>query len=376
MISSQSGHPTLGRLFTIAAVAQVVWALAVLTIPRRPVLTIGIVGQALVLGLYITSRVSGIGFIAGLGARQPIAFTDAVCALAEVAAIAASVLLLVGAQNRQASARIGTHVIPAVALLLVTITTPAIAQAASAYHSTPSVIAASVPTATNSNPVVPIGATTSTTAHTHTPTALPTKPFVPGQPIDLSGVPGVTPEQQARAEELLTITLKVLPEKWATTAQAEAAGFRSIGDAGTGDEHYLQWDWINDKTILDPNFPESLVYHVNSDGTRTLEATMYMLPNGTTLDQVPDVGGALTQWHIHDNLCFTPPPSRRVIGLTNSSGGCSVGVKFDPVPMMHVWVVSNVCGPFASLEGVGAGQIKAGDIRSCDHVHGSTSTFG
>ena len=53
------------------------------------------------------------------------------------------------------------------------------------------------------------------------------------------------------------------------------------------------------------------------DGTKTLEAVMYMLPPGSTLDTVPDVGGPLTQWHIHDNLCFSNDPvAPHVVGLT------------------------------------------------------------
>jgi hypothetical protein len=119
------------------------------------------------------------------------------------------------------------------------------------------------------------------------------------------------------------------------------------------------------------------VYNVerNDDGTwtKTLEAAMYMLPTGTTLDAVPDIGGAMTQFHIHDNLCFTlDPEAPRVAGLTDGEGGCPEGLqKFTPVPMMHVWITPHPCGPFASLEGVGAGQVREGDTRACDHAHGS-----
>ena len=34
--------------------------------------------------------------------------------------------------------------------------------------------------------------------------------------------------------------------------------------------------------------------------------------------------------------------------------------------MLHVWRVPNPCGPFAALEGVGAGQVPAGQTRNCD----------
>ena len=41
--------------------------------------------------------------------------------------------------------------------------------------------------------------------------------------------------------------------------------------------------------------------------------------------------------------------------------------KFNPNIQVHVWIRANECGPFASLLGVGAGQIKSGTQRSCVH---------
>jgi len=39
--------------------------------------------------------------------------------------------------------------------------------------------------------------------------------------------------------------------------------------------------------------------------------------------------------------------------------------------VIHVWITPNKCGPFAALEGVGAGQIADGATRLCDSAHGS-----
>lgn len=203
---------------------------------------------------------------------------------------------------------------------------------------------------------------------------VPPEPYDPNRPIDLSGVEGVSPEQQARAENLIAVTLRYLP-RYADPAVAEADGFRSIGDGATGYEHYINWSYINDEHELDPLYPESLVYRTEG-GRKTLVSAMYMLPDGATLDTVPDVGGRLTQWHIHDNLCFSEDPSvtgqTRVIGLTDANGNCRFGIKLRQNPMLHVWIVPHECGPFAALEGVGAGQIREGEERWCDHAHGAT----
>jgi hypothetical protein len=151
---------------------------------------------------------------------------------------------------------------------------------------------------------------------------------------------------------------------------AEAQGFKSIGDAVTGDEHFINTAYFDDGRILDPDHPESLVYQPDGNGGKKLAAAMYMLGTDKTLNDVPDVGGKLTQWHIHNNLCFTT--GGQVAGLTTFDGSCRPPlVKGSQAPMLHVWIEPHVCGPFAALEGIGAGQIKEGEARACDHVHGT-----
>jgi hypothetical protein len=208
--------------------------------------------------------------------------------------------------------------------------------------------------------------------HTHTAAAVATKPYDPTQPIDLGGVAGVTAEQQAAAENLVALNVVRLP-KWSDYKVAEAAGYHSIGDGSTGFEHFIKWDLINDDVALDPDHPESLVYQPQPDGSKKLVSAMYFLPDTVALTDVPDIGGALMQWHIHDNLCFTDDPVQPLVrGVTDSNGSCPAPlVKFTPAPMIHVWITANKCGPFAALEGVGAGQIADGETRLCDAAHGT-----
>jgi hypothetical protein len=198
------------------------------------------------------------------------------------------------------------------------------------------------------------------------------KPYDPALPIDLGGVPGVTPQQQAFAENLVAATLRDLPQ-WADPAVAEAAGFHSIGDGFTGHEHYINWDWIDDDVWLDPDQPESLVFEPQPDGSKKLVSAMFMLPGGTPFEEIPDWGGALMQWHVHGDLCFTnDPESPQVAGLKPVGGSCKPPlVDFLLSPMIHVWITSTPCGPFAALEGVAGGQVPEGEEVLCDTTHGS-----
>jgi hypothetical protein len=218
------------------------------------------------------------------------------------------------------------------------------------------------------------GAMSSTPVKTATPLSyLPDGTIDPSK-VDLSGVDGVSPAQTKEAEQLLVKTLAGLP-KWSNYQTALADGFQSIGDGITGEEHVIHWDWINDNDVFDPAHPESLVYKVDrATQQRTLEAAMYLLPDKYTLTNLPPIASSLVQFHVHDNLCFTPPPAPQVRAITDAQGQCHEFfgqqlVKFNPNPMVHVWIRANECGPFAALQGIGAGQTESGH-RNCDHDHG------
>lgn len=206
----------------------------------------------------------------------------------------------------------------------------------------------------------------------HGDTAAATVPYDPELPIDLGGVPGVTPQQQAFAENLVAATIRDLPQ-WADPEVAEAAGFRSIGDGLTGHEHYIQWDWIDDDVWLDPDEPESLVFETRPDGTKRLVSAMFMLPGGTPLEDVPDWGGALMQWHVHGDLCFTDDPEApQVAGIKPVGTACAPPlVDGTMAPMIHVWITPHPCGPFAALDGIAGGQVPEGETILCDDAHGS-----
>jgi len=213
----------------------------------------------------------------------------------------------------------------------------------------------------------------STAARSPASATVPSVPRPTAEPAasgpELQGGPGVSPAQLQRAETLLADTIASLP-RWTDPAQAYAAGYRSIGDTASVVEHYVNWSYVDDGHILDPERPESVVYQ-RRGGKQVAVAAMYSLPIGSSFADVPDVGGALTQWHVHRDLCLTDDPEQKIIlRFTASDGSCPSGTsQASNTPMLHVWTVPNPCGPFASLEF--GGQFPEGETRSCDHRNAS-----
>jgi hypothetical protein len=366
-------HVGLTRAFVVLAALQLASGLVALVRPSRwaAVAVAAVNGAAST--AWLVTRLVDISWVAGLEVREAPQVADTLCAgLGAVAVAGAVAALLVGWQPGA-----GARLAP-LALVVAAVTVPGMLLATSHDHGHDGESVAGDEHGHGGTGEPLTAARVGTDDHVdnhgddHDEAIPVARPFDPALPIDLGGVPGVTPEQQARAENLVAVTLAGLP-RWADHRVAEAAGFRSIGDGGTGHEHFIQWDWINDDVALDPAFPESLVYEPQPDGTGRLVSAMYMLPATVGLDEVPDIGGRLMQWHIHDNLCFTTGDAPRVAALTNADGACPTGLeKAPPAPMIHVWIVPNPCGPFAALEGVGAGQTNVAENERtdrCQHEH-------
>ena len=348
VVSAHRGHGVAATVFIGIAIFQVSWAALAPAWPTRLVVGVGALANALIVGGYLLSRTSGIPFINGFQDAETVGFTDAITTAFEVVLVigAAQVLFAGSARLSWPSGRAGVAGFGAVGLAVALVGVPA-AVAAPAHHDHGQSVAAghshggqSVAAAAGHSHT-----TTNVAAHDH---GAPTTPE------------SVTPEQRAAADKLIADAKAKLPQ-WADSAKAEAAGFRSIGDGVTGNEHLINWAWINDSNVLDPDHPESLVYRPTPTG-RVLEAAMYMVPVGTADKDLPDIGGTLTQWHIHNNLCMSAErivngaPQRSVIGVTSNNGACAQGEKLPTTQMLHVWIVPNRCGPFSALEGIGGGQ--------------------
>ncbi|MEX2292236.1 MAG: hypothetical protein WD691_00495 [Acidimicrobiales bacterium] len=339
-IGTHAEHRPALLVFTVVAAVQLGWGALVLARPGRLMIALGGLANLGAVAGWLVAKTSGIAFIDGLDVKEPVQTADGLAAgLAVVAVVAAAAVLLRLDDGRLTRAPLLTG---GVAVMLAAAALPGMLTAGTHVHAHGD-------------------------AEAIVASAVPPTPYDPALPIDLGGVDGVTPQQQARAENLVAITVLRLPQ-FADPATAESMGFVSIGDGALGHEHYLSAANMSDDRILDPDYPESLVYDTSVTPKR-LAAAMFMMNQGDTLADVPDVGGALTQWHVHDNLCFA---GTRVAGVTDAEGRCAPGLaKGAETPMIHVWIESHACGPFAALEGVPGGTIAAGEERLCDHVHGA-----
>ncbi len=367
-IGIHSEHPQAVIAFTVVAALQLGFGALALFRSSRVLALAGVAVNLAALGGWVLAKTAGIDFIDGMERVERLQWADALAATLAATAVIAVVGGLLFA--RPVHHRLGRGPLSGFGTGVAAISLFGMVLAGSHHHAAGAAGHGGHGTGTAASASHPAGHSAGTgTGATEPASAVPPKPYDPTKPIDLGGVPGVTPEQQARAENLIAITLIRLPQ-FADTAVAEKAGFHSIGDGGTGREHFVNWDYINDDKVLNPDFPESLVYDTTGGGQKLVSA-MFMLPSGSTFDDVPDVGGKLTQWHIHDNLCFTRGKAPKVGGITTNGGPCPAPLEArKPVPMIHVWIVSNPCGPFAALEGIGSGQIKPGEERLCDHAHG------
>ena len=356
-IGVHSEHRQAVIAFTIVAAIQLGWGALVLARPGRIVVALGALANAAIFGGWVLAKTSGISFIDGLGDAESPQLADSLAAGLAVVAVLAAVCQLFSWGSRALK---GSPILTGVsAIVIASLAVPGMISAGSHSHAGGHGEEGAAAHGHEDG---------GTTEAAHTEAVVPPKAYDPTLPIDLGGVEGVTLQQQAAAENLLAITISDLPQ-FSDPAVAESMGFVSIGDGFLGHEHYLNNVNMNDDKILDPDYPESLVYDT-SVTPKKLVAAMFMMNPGDTLADVPEVGGKLTQWHVHDNLCFAGP---RVAGLTDAEGNCAAGLtKGNETPMIHVWTEPHPCGPFAALEGVAGGSIKEGEERLCDHAHGAS----
>ncbi|HWC09690.1 MAG TPA: hypothetical protein VG455_00560 [Acidimicrobiales bacterium] len=133
--------------------------------------------------------------------------------------------------------------------------------------------------------------------------------------------------------------------RFQSIAIAAAEGYRSGSPAPLPTDHYVNAAHLTDGKVLDPARPEALMYTLTAHGP-ILVGAMYL--TNQSGEAGPEVGGCLTRWHVHDNLCFAPD-TLAISGFTSDAGECPSGlVHLVPPAALHVWLLDVPGGPFAA----------------------------
>jgi len=169
--------------------------------------------------------------------------------------------------------------------------------------------------------------------------------------------PAATAEQRAAADRLLAATREGVA-RFADFEAAAADGYvqaTSFAFYGPRAAHFFNPAYTRDGDLLDPRRPETLMYLKRDDGTLELLGVMYTAPAG----RGPAVGGPLTPWHAHPDLCG----ARGGLVLMNPDGACPPGAFPLDFEMLHVWLTDVPGGPFADnpLGEIDGPLVGAGD---------------
>ena len=347
---SHGDDAAVAWMFSLCAVAQLGWAVLVVTRPTRLVLVAGAVLNAACVGAWALSRT--VGLVGPLEAVEEVGAQDLVAAALAACATGAALLALrparttapprsagrhrgrdPGRRRHRARDGRGSRARPRRCVAPSTTSPP---LRPSRTTSTPAE-AAPRPRSTRS--------TRSTTA-----------------PIVSLADARLTSGQRLRATNLLESTREVLRTQFPDRQHVEAAGYGWIGDGRRvgGYLHFVNQSYLADGQELDPQHIESIVLQRQPDGSEKVVTAMYILTRGTTLADAPDIAGSLTPWHDHQNLCWDETGTK-LAGIV-VDGQCRPGGTFRATaPMMHVWLTNPPCGPFSGVEGHGAAD--------CAHTH-------
>jgi hypothetical protein len=134
---------------------------------------------------------------------------------------------------------------------------------------------------------------------------------------------------------------------------AIAAGYVPMEPPTDQVVHYVNPAYLTDADVLNPLHVQSLIYFNGKQGP-VLIGAMYIMPR--SFEAGPQVGGPLTVWHQHSNICFDDVTGMAVAfaddassNANDKSGSCPRGSTHRTTPqMLHVWLIDNPDGPFAS----------------------------
>jgi len=87
-------YVAFGVFFSVVAWSQALWAVGVVVLPSRRLLLVGLIGNAVVILVWLISRTIGVPIGPEAGAPEPAAFIDVLSTILEVAIVAGTAMLV------------------------------------------------------------------------------------------------------------------------------------------------------------------------------------------------------------------------------------------------------------------------------------------
>ncbi|HUQ63566.1 MAG TPA: hypothetical protein VM121_07425 [Acidimicrobiales bacterium] len=325
-------NSTMVALMAVTAVVQVAIGMVGATRPSRPALAVLVGVNLIASAAWILSRTSGLPVIDALAQPEAVGLQDLTAMVLESTGVVVGAIAFAAGSSRKP---IGFSPLWTLALV-------------------PALIGMTAPHTHAEGHEHGAGGSGHVAAHEHVAADLAGDPIFAGANTDHA-----SEKELERAKALIEST-RAAARPFTDKAALTAAGYRSIGDGFpfTTHEHFINADYLNDGREVDPNHVESFVLEGTGPGAPVVSA-MYILEKGETMDDVPDIGGDVTTWHDHQDLCWDESGVRLAGVLMN--GRCFPSGTLRPTPpMLHVWLADNKCGPFAGIEGHPAAACAAG----------------
>jgi hypothetical protein len=153
-----------------------------------------------------------------------------------------------------------------------------------------------------------------------------------------------TSAQRTAATKLVANTRRGLA-RFTDLRDALAAGYTPHQHIRQALKHYFNPAYVTDGRVLAPTRPEGLLYASTNRGP-VLVAAVYLMNRAGQPGKA--VGGCLTPWHTHHDLCSSDPAKGMITGLHTPGGPCPRGqVPWAAPPMLHTWTIDVPGGRFA-----------------------------
>ena len=333
-----------GVFFLVISWAQLIWPAVLLWRPSRLWLWLGIVGNAIVIAVYVASRTVGLPFGPDLHNAESVGALDVVsCVLEFGLIVGCAALLWRPSIADRPVARRGAFA-SAAALIAVPVAVIAVTSAVMtpgwAGPEGPAGMASGSSSGGSSSGMS--SQSSSSTANS----GMGDMGTTDGQPdMRMYGTAAPpTAAQVVAAAQLIKETDTSL-KRFENVQAALAAGYTYVLKTN-GEEHLLYNGDDPSYQGLNPQHPSSLVYAINvPNHAPILLGAMYIMgdqQNG------PQVGGGLTRWHSHLVTCVNGQQTVAGFGV-QLRGGCNPATWHDgyTAQMLHVWVVPYPGGVFS-----------------------------